>query len=646
MARSRFAPLAAALAALLALAALASGGALAADKAKEIPDYSLTPRAEVPVQFTWNIEDLYPTFEAWEADRKALEDLVAKIEPMSRDWTSSPQKMAAMYELTDAIGLKGGRLGRYVALQGDADLGDSRWQGLRGEIQSLFVRIGAALDFLAPDLLKMKEETIREYLAAEPKLAPYRFSIEETLRQRAHILPEEQETIMTMTGLFSGAPSRASSYLNDVDMPAPEATFSDGNTVVLNYANYSRYRASNVPADRTLAMRTFWANHRKYENTHAALLDGEMKRHLFGARVRGYKDCLEASLFGNDIDPAVYHQLIASVRENLPIFFRYMKLKGRLMGLADTMRYEDVYGSAVPAVERSFTYDEAQSILLGALKPLGKEYEGALRRAFAGRWIDVYPNKNKQTGAYSGGVYDVHPYVKMNYDGKYDAVSTLGHELGHAVHSYFAGKTQPYATADYPLFLAEIASTFNETLLLEYMLKNEKDDLFKLWLIDQYLIQVRSTIYRQTMFAEFELAMHRRVEDNKTLTPDWLNAQYLDITREYYGHVAGVARVDDYIANEWSAIPHFYRYYYVYQYSTGMIASMALADAALTSKEGVARYLDLLRSGGSAPPLELLKKAGVDMTSPAPAQAALKRVNDLVTEMERIVARLEKAGRI
>jgi oligoendopeptidase F len=642
MRRSLFA----ALAVCFVIAAFPPAGFPAADGQKAIPDYSLTPRSEIPVELTWRIEDLYPTFEAWEQDRAALADLVAGIDGAAKDWTGSAQKMLAMFELQDEIYIKGSRLFRYILLQSDVDLANTLFQALRGELQAAFVQIGSALSFIEPDLLKMSEETLEGYLASEPRLEPYRFTIKETLRSRAHILPEEQERIMTMTGLFGGAPSRASSFLNDVDMPHPEATFSDGKTVPLNYANYMRYRASNDPGDRTLAMRTFWANHVKYENTQAALLDGEMKRHLFGARVRGYADCLEASLFGNDIDPAVYHRLIASVREHLPLFFRYMRLKGELMGLADTMRYEDVYGSAVPSVERSYTYDEAQRIILAALKPLGKEYEAVLREAFGNRWIDVYPNKNKQSGAYSGGVYGLHSYVKMNYDGKYDAVSTLAHELGHAVHSNFANAAQPFSNAGYPLFLAEIASTFNETLLLKHMLKNEKDDLFKLWLIDQYLVQVRSTIYRQTMFAEYELAMHRRVEEDKTLTPDWLSATFLDLTKTYYGHDEGVARVDDYIRNEWSAIPHFYRYYYVYQYSTGMIASMALVEQALKSNDGVEKYLALLKAGGSDSPLALLKKAGVDMTTPEPSKAAFRTVEGLVAEMEKIVARLRAQKRI
>ncbi len=631
---------------ILAIVVLASVSALAAETKAVVPDYSLTPRSEIPVEFTWRVEDLYPTFEAWERDRAELDALVSRIDETAKDWTASPRGMLAMAELQDEIYIKGSRLFRYVLLQSDVDLANTKFQALRGEMQAAFVQIGSKLSFIEPDLLKMNEQTIKEYLASEPRLEPYRFSIMETIRKRAHILPEEQERIMAMTGLFGGAPSRASSFLNDVDMPHPEATFSDGRTVPLNYANYVRYRAANDPADRTLAMRTFWANHVKYENTQAALLDGEMKRHLFGARVRGYADCLEASLFENDIDPAVYHQLIASVREHLPIFFRYMKLKGELMGLADTMRYEDIYGSAVPSVERSYAYDEAQRIILAALKPLGKEYEAVLREAFGNRWIDVYPNKNKQTGAYSGGVYGLHSYVKMNYDGKYDAVSTLAHELGHAVHSNFANATQPFSNAGYPLFLAEIASTFNETLLLKHMLKSEKDDLFKLWLIDQYLVQVRSTIYRQTMFAEYELAMHRRVEEDKTLTPDWLSDTFLDLTRTYYGHDAGVARVDDYIRNEWSSVPHFYRYYYVYQYSTGMIASMALVDQALKSTDGVERYLALLKAGGSDSPLALLKKAGVDMTTPEPSRAAFRTVEGLIAEMEKIVARLRAQKKI
>jgi oligoendopeptidase F len=281
------------------------------------------------------------------------------------------------------------------------------------------------------------------------------------------------------------------------------------------------------------------------------------------------------------------------------------------------------------------------------MKPLGKDYTDVIKKALTSRWIDIYPNKNKQTGAYSGGVYGIHPYVKMNYNGSYGAVSTLTHELGHSMHSYLSDQTQPYPMADYPIFLAEIASTFNENMLVDYFIKNEKDDLFKLYVIDSYLDQLRGTIYRQTLFAEFELTMHEYVEQGGTLTADWLNAKYLELTRLYYGHNEGVCQVDDFIQNEWSIVPHFYYNFYVYQYSTGIIASMALSDKVIKGEKGsTERYLSFLKSGGSKYPLETLKTAGIDLTTPSPYEQAIKRYDSLVTEMEKIAAKLKKEGKL
>ena len=629
-------------AAVLMIAVLVSGASFAAekDKAKEIPDYSMTPRSEVPSQVTWRVEDIYPTYEDWLKDKEALEQLVSQIDAKVPGWTGSAQKMADLYELADAISRKAERLYEYAVFQSDVDMSNSKYQIMKGELESIFVNLGVKLAFMEADLLKVKDETLVGYLKEEKRLEPYRFGIEQTLRMRAHILPEDQQKIVSMTGLFADAPGKAARFLNDIDMPAPEVTLSDGSPVKLSPAMYNRYRASKEPSDRTLVMQTYWKNRKQFENTLAALFDGEMRQHLFTARTRDYKDCLEARLFGDGIDTLVYHQLIASVKDNLGVFHRYLKLKGQLQGL-DTMRYEDIYGSAVKSVDKTFTWEEGRALVTESLEPLGKEYSAVIAEAFDNRWIDIYPNKGKQTGAYSGGVYGIHPYVKLNYNGLYNEVSTISHELGHAVHSHLANKTQSHPTAGYPLFMAEIASTFNETLLLRHMLKSEKDDLFKLYLLDSYLDQVRGTIYRQTLFAEFELAMHRRAEEGKTLTPDWLDKTYLDLTREYYGHDAGVLRVDDYIQNEWSGIPHFFRNYYVFQYSTGMIASMALAEKALAGKDGVERYLGLLSAGGSDYPLELLKQAGVDMMTPEPAQAAFKTIESLVMEEEKIVARLK-----
>jgi oligoendopeptidase F len=635
-----FRPRFAVFAAVIVFALLFSGLAVAAEKEKAVPDFSMKPRSEVPVEYTWRVEDIYPTYDDWVKDKEAGLKLIAQIDEKKKGWTESAAKMADLYELMDAIQLKGARLFSYASFESDVDMENSKYQIMKGELQSLFVQVGVKLAFVQPDLLKMKDETLASYFKQEPRLAPYKFSIEQTIRLRPHILPEAQQEIVSRTGLFANAPSKAAGMLNNVDIPSPEIKLSDGTPVVLNNAAYNRLRGSKDPADRTLVMRTYWQNRKKYENTVAALFDGEMKQHLFNAENAKYKDCLEARMDGDGIDTLVYYQLIKSVNENLGVFQRYLRLKGQLQGL-DTMRYEDIYGSAVKSVDKTFTWDEAKGLVLASLKPLGPEYQSVLQQAFANRWIDIYPNKGKQLGAYSGGVYGVHPYVKLNFNGTYNEVSTISHELGHSVHTYFANKTQPFSDAGYPLFLAEIASTFNETLLLKYMLKSEKDDLFKLYLLDSYLDQVRGTIFRQTLFAEFELAMHRRVESGGTLTPDWLDAKYLELTRKYYGHDKGVLRVDDYIQNEWSGIPHFFRNYYVFQYSTGMIASMALAENALAGKDGVNRYLDLLKAGGSDYPLTLLKTAGVDMLTPAPAQAAFKNIDRILTEMETIVARLK-----
>lgn len=613
---------------------------------KKIPDYSTTPRKDIPVEYTWKIEDLYATQEDWKADKEGLVMMISEIDAKSKGWTDSPDKMIEMYELSDALYLKGARLFAYASNSSNMELSNPVFQVMKGELQSIYVQAGSKMSFIREDILKMDEKVLQEYFKKQPKLENYRKSIEDIIRAKDHILTQDQEKVISQIGLFSGTPSQASGFLRDVDMPAPEIILSDGIKIILNTANYSKFRASKNPQDRTLVMKTFWGNYKKYENTLASLLDGAMKQHLFNAKVRKYKDCLEARLFGDNIDVNVYHSLIKNMHENLGTMHRFMKLKKELLGL-DKMRYEDIYASAVKSVDKTYTYDEAVNLVIEAVKPLGEEYVTALRNGFSSRWVDIYPNKDKQSGAYSYGVYGVHPFVKMNYDGKYDAVATLAHELGHSMHSYFSTKTQTFTNSGYPTFLAEIASTFNENLLMDYMLKNEKDDMFKLFILDNYLDGIRGTIYRQTLFAEFELAMHRRVEEGKTLTPDWLNKKYLDLTREYYGHDLGVMEVDDYIQNEWSYIPHFYMNFYVFQYSTGMISSMALSKNVLDNIPGAReKYLELLKAGGSDYPMEILKKAGVDLTQESVYKDAFRRFDELLNEMEKIVAKLKTEGKL
>lgn len=612
---------------------------------KNIPDYSTTPRKDVPVEYTWKIDDLYSSIDAWQKDKENVKTLAAQVDSKKIGWTDSPQKMLEMFELNDEINLIGSKLFAYASNQSNVDLSNSDYNIMKGELQSIFVELGTKFTFFRDDLLKMKKEKLDEFYKKEPRLEGYRFSIESILLLKDHTLPQDQEKILSLVGLMS-SPSQAANYLRDVDMPAPEITLSDGTKVTLNTANYMRYRGSKNAADRTLVMTTFYGNLYKYKNTFAALLDGAMKQQLFYAKARNYKDCLEAKLFGDNIDESVYHTLIKNVHENLEPLQRYLKLRKQMLGL-DVMKYNDIYASAVKSIDKKYTYDEAVKLVLQAVKPLGEDYVTNLEKGFNSRWVDIYPNKDKQSGAYSNGVFGVHPFVKMNFSGEYEGVTTLAHELGHSMHSFYANSSQNYSNSQYPIFLAEIASTFNENLLTDYMVKNETDDMFKLYLLDKYLEQVRGTIYRQSLFAEFELEIHKKVEEGKTLTPDYLNKLYLDLTKEFYGNDKGVVQVDDYIQSEWSYIPHFYMNYYVFQYSTGMISSMALSQRVIEGVPGAKeKYLNMLKSGGNDYPMNLLKNAGVDLNQKETYTNAFKRFDNLVSQMEEIFAKLKKEGKI
>lgn len=626
---------------LFILAVIIITNTIATAQVKKIPDYSLTERKDIPVEYTWKIDDLYATDNEWKADKENAGQMIVRIDELSKDWTSSARKMREFLDYLTDINIKLTRLYAYAGHQNNSDLSNPLYQAMVGDLQTMYVGYSSKLSFFDPNILKLGEEKFSEYLKSEPGLENYKFQIEDILRNKNHVLPDEQQKIVSMTGLFSGVPSKTANMLNDVEVPNAEVTLSTGEKVVLNYANYTKYRGSSNPEDRSLVMREFWKNQMQYKNTLSILQDGAIKQHLFSAKVRNFNDCLEARLFSDNIPVSVYEQLIKSVKENLKPLHRYLKMKKEMLKLS-TFRYEDVYASSVPSVEKLYEYNEASEIVLEMMNPLGKEYVSGLKTAFDSRWIDIYPNKGKETGAYSDGVYGVHPYVKMNYDGRYNNVSTLAHELGHAMHSYLSSNAQHYSNSNYPTFLAEIASTFNENLLMEYLLENEKDDMFKLFVLDNYIEQIRGTLYRQTLFAEFELEMHKRVEQGGTLTADWLNEKYLSLTREYYGHNEGVCIVDDYIQNEWSRIPHFYMNYYVFQYSTGIIASMALSNLVLTDNDTYReKYLDLLKAGGHGYAIDLLKKAGVDMTSPVPYNEAFKRINYLLDEMEKIVSRMK-----
>lgn len=606
-----------------------------------IPDYSSTPRDQVPNEYKWNLTDIYSNYELWNNDKAEVNTLLGKIKEQAKSWTSSAKNMLEMFKTSDKLELKLYHLYSYARRQYDMEMSNSTFNQMKGEIQSIYVDASMQLNFMNDDLLKMDEKILMGYFNEESGLAPYKFTVEQLLRSKKHMLPLAEEQLLSLTGIYSSNISEAASILNDVDIPAPTVTLTDGTKVELNYANYYKYRTAKSPEDRAIAVRGYWKNHKQFENTLATLFDGGMKMDLFNAKARKFNSCLQARLFQDNIDTTVYYQLIKEVNANLPSLHRYLKLKQKMLGL-ETLKYEDLWASSVKSVDKVYPYDEAKKLVQNSLVVLGSEYADGLKQAFNNGWIDVYPNKDKESGAYSDAIYDIHPYVKLNYDGEYSNVSTLAHELGHAMHSYLTNRNQPYSNSNYTTFLAEIASTFNENLLMDYLLKNETDDNLKLFIIDQFLERARQTIYRQTLFAEFELAMHQKVEQGQTLTADWLNKKYLELTRLYYGHDKGVTLVDDYIEIEWSKIPHFFYNFYVFQYSTGIISSMALSQNIITGKTGaVDKYLGMLKSGNSDYSIKLLQNAGVDMMTSDPYNAAFKRFDDLVAEMEKIYDRVK-----
>jgi len=483
---------------------------------------------------------------------------------------------------------------------------------------------------------------VEKFIGDEPGLKVYEFYLRDLHRKQEHRLSEKEEKILAEAGLLASAPYDIFSILSNADLPYPEVELSDGTKATLSAAGYARHRASEMRADRELVFHEFFEALKSFSRTFGASLAANVKTDLFWTRSRGYNTCLERALDANNIPPAVYTTLIENVGNNLDSFHRYLDIKRRMLGV-DTLKYSDMYAPTVKGVDLKYTIDEAYEIVMEALQPLGEDYVNTIKMAAENRWIDVYPTPGKRSGAYSSGnAYDVHPFILLNFNGKYDDVSTLAHELGHTMQSYYSNKTQPFPLADYPIFVAEVASTFNEALLIDYMLKKIKDDDVRLSLLMEYLDGLKGTVFRQTQFAEFELRIHEMMENGEALTDETLTELYGNIVRKYYGHDKGVCVVDDLYAYEWAYIPHFYYNFYVYQYSTSFTASTALSEKVLNREKGaVEKYIEFLSAGGSDYPINLLKNAGVDMTTSEPFAKTMAKMNRVMDEIEKI---LQKKG--
>ncbi len=614
----------------IALAAIAASASLVAQE---------RDRSKVPDKYKWNLADIYPSDAAWRADKEKLVAEIPAIGQFRGTLGTSAARLADALDLVTRLNNQFARLSVYASLAADQDTRVSSYQAMQQEMVQIGANLGAEAAFIDPEILKLEPATIDRFLREEQRLAVYRHYLHDLQRRRDHTLSDAEEKILAASSVVASAPGSIYNIFSNADFPYPSVTLSSGKTVEIDSAGFTLYRALPSREDRQKVMSAFFGALGAYGNTFGTTLNAQIQSDVFYARSRKYETSLDAALDGPNIPRTVYMRLVEGVNKHLPTFHRYLSLRKRMMGLQE-LHYYDLYAPLVGSVDLTYSVEEAQQQILAALKPMGADYIGVATRAFNDRWIDMYPTEGKRSGAYSnGGAYDVHPYILMNYNGKYTDMSTLAHELGHAMHSYYSNKTQPFATASYPIFVAEVASTFNEELLIERMLAMIKDPKARLSLLGNYLENIKGTVFRQTQFAEFELRAHELAEKGQPLTGEALDKLYAEITRKYYGHDKKVSIVDDYIAHEWSYIPHFYRTYYVFQYATSFTASVALASKVLDGDPAATkRYLSFLSAGGSKYPIDLLKDAGVDMTTPEPLELTMKKMNREMDDMEKLLA--------
>jgi len=603
-------------------------------------------RAAVAAELRWDLGELCADDDAWRGAKAAL---VAAIPGVDRFRGSLGESAGALRAALDAIfGLQRdfGRLFSYASMRADEDTRVGATLAMRQELQQVASDFAARVAWLEPEILELERSSVEAFLGAEPGLAIYRHYLDDLLRRQAHTLSAGEEKILADAGLTAGGPESIHGLLIDAELPRPEVTLADGTVARLDVATFSRYRAVANRDDRQRVFRAYFGQLHDFRRTLGATLYANVQRDLFVARARRYGSALECALDANAIPVAVYEGLVENVGAQLATFHRYLDLRRRILGV-DQLGYHDLYAPLLPEVDRRFPLDEARRLVVDSAAPLGAEVQEIFTRAFAERWLDWVPNEGKRSGAYSNGsAYDVHPYILLNFDGRYEDVTTLAHELGHTLQSYLSNRAQPYPTAHYPIFVAEVASTFQEALLVDHLLRELDDDRTRLVLLGKVLEGMKGTLFRQTQFAEFELEIHRRVERGEALTGDALDELYLSIARRYYGHDAGVCTVEDEVRSEWGYVPHFFYNFYVYQYATSYTASTALAERVLAGDgAATARYLDFLAAGGSDYPIELLRRAGVDLETRDPFDLTVRRLNGVMDEVDRLVTELGVGGR-
>lgn len=596
-------------------------------------------RDAIDPKYKWDNTIIYATVDDWKAAKDDLANKMQKIDDYKGMLNESADNLYNTIALYDECMKDFYLTYDYAFRVADEDLRVSANQEYQQQMEALGTKFSEITSFLRPEILSIEPATIEKFYSEKPELKNYSFFIENIQRLREHTLSPDQEQILASAGLVTGNPSNVYNIFNNAEQPNPKVTLSDGTEVELSSSAYVRYRTAPNREDRAKVFDAVFNGYGDFQNTIGQNLAGKVSGDWFYAKNRNYESSLEMSLNGNNIPTSVYKTLIDQINKNLPTLHRFLELKKRMLGV-ETLHYYDLYTSVVKEVDLQYSVDEGQKILLDVFKPMGEEYVNTVKKSFANRWIDYYPTPGKRSGAYSSGAaYDYHPYILMNWNDDYNALSTLAHELGHTMHSYFSNKNQPFIYSDYATFVAEIASTMNENLLNDYLVKNAKTDEEKLFLLGSYLELMRTTIFRQTSFAEFEWEIHKKIEAGEPLTGEKMSEIYYNIVKKYYGNDEGVCVVDDYIKYEWAYIPHFINYtYYVYQYSTSLIYATAFAEKVKTEGQpAVDKYYEILKGGGSDYPIELIKKAGLDPMSSEAFDLTMARMNSVMDQIEAIL---------
>lgn len=590
-------------------------------------------RSETAAEHRWKLEDLFANQSSWDQEYAKAKELIKKADQFQGK-LNDPAQLKACFELEDELSLHVERLYVYANMRHHEDTAEPGNQALSDKSKKLSVETGEALSFITPEVLSLSDSELDAMINNE-SLAKYRHSLEEMRRQKAHILSKNEEALMAQVGNISSAPGTIFGMLNNADLKFPKVKNEAGEEVELSHGRYIQFLESKNRDVRREAFKAMYDTYGKLKNTMASTLNANINKNVFYAKARKYDSVLGMSLYGDNIPKEVYTNLIDTIHKHLPLMHRYMELRKRLLGL-DELHMYDLFAPLVDEFDMEISFEDAKKTIRESLKPLGEDYLNVLQDGFDQGWIDVYENEGKRSGAYSWGAYGTHPYVLLNHKDNLNSMFTLTHEMGHALHSYYSDTTQNYRDAQYTIFLAEVASTLNEALLMDYLLGKSTDPKEKMYLLTYYADQFRTTVFRQTMFAEFEKIVHERTEAGESLTPQELSKIYYDLNKLYYG--PGMV-VDQDIEMEWARIPHFYTSFYVYKYATGFSAATSFSKQILDEgAPAVDRYLGFLKSGGSDFSINILKKAGVDMSSPEPIEQAMSVFEELIAQMEQLTS--------